>query len=1068
MFRKTKLSSAVVIALATTVSATMLTGLTGCKLTEGGTSITGGASSNVTNPKGTVTGNVQDTNGNAMAGVVVYLAGKNTKTDAGGNYRFTNIPVTNTTGTGSDTANGTLVVTIAPAAGYLGATVTVKPEAQINNNGDNGGGSINPVTTFIDGFIASAGTAVIPALTSTVTGVLRNADTDEPIVNTLVSLDMEGAGAAATGQESTHNVNTAIGYQTLAYTATTGADGSFTITNVPSDSNLIFEIEGHDAVSIAYNDDGVATHVNTSGEDITTNVGNVLATVQSAVDDAAPYVTSVTGVQDQTAATGQFNDDIDGTAGIVITFSEAMDGTQVDANSVVLYDTSNSAYIAVTSATMAADGLSMTITTAAAIPEGANFDVNFLRADFVDLAGNNIAAVAAANDVGYDSVVTSASNASDVYRLDLRIFKQINTNANAVTLAELDTDATGSDDDSAVQASNGAFADVRDAGDGFQQLNSADDDDTLLGSDAGERLDAYVTAIGGTGVDADVVRLDFTPDNASYYEVTIVDETGAANNAAVLTLDSNPDGVTLTDLGGNTFEISDMGGSTSTIEMVIEQVAPGHEVEITPFDDLNYAGASNVITLTDRVPPTAVLQNSYTATPTNNAQVVSVTFGNGGELSNIGSSIVGLPILNVTAQLLDNLEANGDSIIGDGVADDSLIAELMDNNTVDVGGTDLPFITPANAGPYDATAYAALNTARTIGFSMSEDVTLVAATTPAYSGTNASLSGYVENNDVTVNDAGAAVNVDLVNADVDGVFLLAADDSAIVDFAGTIQDAAGNVATDGSVVIRDAMPPMVTSAYYDGASMSITFNEPITDPSTWATTTMTVGGVTVNVNDPAQYTVTGNTLDITDPAAWGGNINRTGVFAAGIYTEAAYAAVVGVSSDAATLWGHGTLNIANAEDVNGNTWAADSAGVTMPTFAMTDASGDNTVASARAGYAIGSSLVTLTYTTDHPIDLTGWVETAPGSGVWDHPNSATVSTYYTLTNQDDAASSIQYTEVTQEVQVAIATTVALVATDDLGVTAAPLNVTSDYDSADTDQLNIDDAAGAAINNPNAL
>ncbi|MDH5710277.1 MAG: hypothetical protein OEZ15_01245 [Gammaproteobacteria bacterium] len=992
MLRKTKLSSAVVIALATTVSVTMLTGLTGCKLNEGGTSITGGQTSTINNPRGTVVGNVQDTNGNPIANADVYLAGQKVRTDMGGNYRFNSVPVTNTTGTGSDTSNGTLVVTVVPPAGYLGATVTVTPEAQMNNNGDNGGGSINPVSAFIDGFIASAGTAVVPGLTSTVTGVLRNSTSQEPIPNTLVSLDLVNVTGGANAQESASNGTTA-GYQTFAYTATTAADGSFTISNVPNDSQLRFEVEGHSFVSIAYNAAG--NNVETSGEDVSTNVGNLLVSVDTQDDTAAPYVVRVEGVQDQNAGTGQLNDDIDGTTGLVIHFSEAMDGAQVDANSVALYDTSNGAYIAVTSATMAADGRSMTITTATAIPAAANFDINFLRADFMDLAGNSIAAVAAANDVGFDSVITSAANATDTYRLNLRVFQQLNTNANAVTLAQLTTDATGSDDDAAVQASNAAFADVRDANDGFQQLNSSDDDDTLNGSDAGERLNALVVASGGTSLVADVARIDFTPDNASYYEVTIVDENGVANNAAVITLDSNPDGATLTDLGGNTFEISALNGSTATIEMVVAGVAVGDVVEITPFDDWGYAGASNTVTLTDQVPPTAVLQNSYNTAPGTGSQVVSVTFGNGGELSNIGSSIVGLPILNVTPQLLDNMETDGaggsQTVNVDGVADNNLIYELIANGVVDPA-TGLPYLAGValNAtDPYDATAYAAMNLARTMGFNMSEDVTVSADA--AFTGTNASLTNFVESNDVTVNDAGATVNVDLVLADVDDVFKLAADDNSVVDFAGVIADNSGNVAVDASVVINDLTPPMVVSAVYDGTSIVVTFNEPVN--MDLAVDTLTIGGMSFGLTN-ASFNATNTVLTILPeddtwvaPATAGNatgawidetglgnaalldgyaNLNRGAVFSLAQYPETAVAYTVqGISNTE----GHALLTYNSIEDAHGNTWVTNSAGVTYTGFAAIDATGAFEVVTGPAAPAAGATTASLTYTFTHPLDV---------------------------------------------------------------------------------------------------
>jgi len=1081
MFRKTKLSSAVAIALTAAVSATMLTGLTGCNLTDAGASLTSGSVNTITNPKGSVTGTVMDTNGNLLSGVSVAVAGKTTTTDVNGNYFFANVGVVNATGTDDSSSKQSLVVAITAPSGYLGATVTVEPEAQVD-------GTIadtvtqNGATLFIDGFIASAGTAVLPALTSTVTGTLRNNLTEQAIPNTVVTLDLETVGSQSgdNDQEADHDGVNAR-YQTFSYTATTGADGTFSIANVPSDSELRFAVEGHIANSLDYNTDG-AIVVETDDEDVTTVVGNLLATPYVQEDDRAPYVTSVDGVQNQQASPrGQFNDDVNSV--FVVNFSETM-AQILDTNSVYVYDTTNRVEIPVTVA-MAADGLSMTLTTATALAEGVEFDINMLKTDFQDEAGNiidNVVASAPIDDVGFDSDLTTTNSAADVYRLQLRIFAEINNSANSVALVQMPEDTSGSDDDSALQASNDSFTDVEDNEDnGFQQLDSSDDDDSFGGSDAEERKTDLVVALGGTGVDADVARFTFTPDNASRYEITVSNSDGTANNAAVMTIDSIPDGdVVLNDLGGNTFEIADLNGSIVPIELLVDQVEPGTTVTITPFDDFNYSGAPDTLTLADTVTPTAVLQNSYGANPSQNGATTSVTFGDGGELSNVGASVIGLPVWNVTAGLLDNLVADADADgnpdninQGDGAgnvqpSDNDLLFELMELNTVDntVGGSGVQYITPNANGPYDATAFAAMNTARTGGFSMSENVTLTG--TPTFSGTNAALSNYAENMDVTRNDDNGVVNVDLINADIDDVFLLAADTGALVDFgAGAVTDLAGNASVDATVVIRDDMPPMVESAVYDGRTVVVTFNEAVNIDL--ANDTINMGGVilgltnstmngtntvlTIVPEDDRAGQANGAWVDETVPANaldGFGNINRTTTFTLPQYPEVLTPAYVLQGSNLTE--GHAAMNTAFVEDVLGNDWLGENAGVTYPSFAAIDVTGDFEVATAPTPPAVGATTISLVYVFEHPLDVAtvfagcgGTISETSGSFTLD---AAAVTGCWTSTSGGETSTGANYNGANNTLTVNLSFT-AVASGNIINFTANGGNAVGEYDAADT-------------------
>jgi hypothetical protein len=364
MQQNKRLFTAILLALATT----LLIFMSGCS-DDKSTSTTGGSVTEISNPTGTVTGTVQDTNGNPLPDVTVYLAGQTATTDAGGIYTFRNVPVTDTVGADDHISPNVLSVTIVAPAGYLGATVTVYPQAQID--GTNAGDETeNGPTVFIDGYLASAGVTVLPALLTTVSGTLRDFVTGEAIAGMDVRLDLESVNGIAQQQVQDGILTT---YQTFAYTATSGASGNFTLVNVPNDAELRFMVAGYSVNSVGANAGGTGDDVSTIDETLV-SVGNLLVSMIYADDTENPFVASVVGIVDPTAGTGMFNDDIDGTTGIVINFSETLATAEIDANSVIIWDDMNGYQTAATVA-VAADGRSITVTTPSAIPAGALVEV---------------------------------------------------------------------------------------------------------------------------------------------------------------------------------------------------------------------------------------------------------------------------------------------------------------------------------------------------------------------------------------------------------------------------------------------------------------------------------------------------------------------------------------------------------------------------------------------------------------------------------------------------------------------------------------------------------------------
>ncbi len=817
MFKKNTLATAVRVALMLS-AATLMHGCVGDgDETTNNTSKVGGTFSVVNAPKGTVMGVVQDTNGNPIVGATVYLGAKKQTTNAGGQYQFNDVAVVSTTSL-DGVATQAIQISIIPPAGYLGATVTVTPQAQIDgmsDDADGGDATANQVTTFISGYTASAGTAVLPKLDATVQGTLRNNDTGEIIASHDVALDMVSVNSVAQEQQQ-NGVTTS--YATIPYVTQSGADGNFTLTGVPNDSDLRFVVGGYSVVTVDANSSLSGVGVSTDDEVDEIVVGNVRASLITALDDIDPYVINVGHI----AANNMLERDIDGTTGVTVYFSEVMADSADGSYEVVVYDDTNKKYVLVSNVTMAADHKSLTFTTSAPFESGAVLKVSIARGDLKDIAANNIDIGGSHPDkFGYDSVVASAIGTSYL-RLELQAWGDTNINAPAVdTAAQQAVDTFGIDDVPEIQALNPAFNDVWDNDSSLvtiQQLNSADDDDGDLFSDAGTRLSALMTALnGGTTIDvqADNAQVTFTSTGATYYTF-VGTRLNAPISLGVAILTPNMIDSGAVDADGNIKYVVTEEGQ---VAMVLTGVNPGDVMTITPYDDFDNAGTPFDVAFVDNVEPTTVLQNSYGLGSNSGADI---DYGDGGELSHLASQQDGTPYLNVTMGLLDNIN-EGATDLG---APNDLNDELTKYNSADATTT-LPYLDIDNL--YDARAYTSFssgtNLSRTIGVAFSEDIVLTG--TPTFNGTT-QLSNYAAHNDVNKNDASGITNADLVDVDVANVIALATTDhDKVINFSNVVADSAGNPGTVAKVQVRDVMPPMLVSAVYGGKQVTLTFNEDI-------------------------------------------------------------------------------------------------------------------------------------------------------------------------------------------------------------------------------------------------
>ena len=888
-YKKAKLATAIALVSSTTL-------LTGCLVdgnkansvtTSTTTSAIGSNGVATTAPKGSVQGIVQDTNGNPIAGATVHIGNRTTTTSAGGTYQLDNVAVS-----GIEIANdddyfgGSIRIVIVPPAGYLGAVVDVDSSALIDHGRSDQGtteetGTAN-TNRFVDGFTAVASDAVLPAIGdngSTVTGVLRDNVTNEAIANQTLNLELKDVN----GGNHTTGSN-ALSYTTLSYQVTTDATGNFTITGAPNDSDLTFVVGGYTVNSVdanAYNGTGVST----DDEIETIHVGNVFVTEIPNEDNARPFIVAIEEAATN-GARAKLNDDV--TNVLTVHFSETIQTSMIDSNSVVVRDITSGQYLNVTAAP-AADGRSMTLTntdgsgTNVDFVAGNEIDIYLLKVDFRDGANNlldednNVAS----NDISYD--FDNVNGNADFVKLQVEVFRNLLQDAAVVTgLAQLTADDSPERLAGDAEGFSNAFADVdmQQAVNGTQQLNSADNDSGAT-NDSQERLSDLVLALQvagvigdsgaielnpdgtpvtsslglNTGVETDIARIKFTPSNASAYRYWIMRNGVVVNTNPVIDTVSSPDAENVTTASDFTTPavvatgyglIEPKTGSSfadftsSDVAFLLDGVQPGDIFYIQSMDEFGNEGSTAQVTLADNVPVTTGLQDAYGELDLRSSTTVfGQQYGNGAELANPDFQVlVGVPLLNVNSGML----ADQNNLV-DAAPD---LSNLYDQNFADAGNNNQAYIAAANL-IYDKTAYAAWSAdmSRTIAVSFTEDLAwtvpsasdatkpAAAANAPTFSTGTANLTDWTIMNDVTVASDNDVVNADLIAVDVDNIFALANTDgqaAKVIDFTNQIEDSVGNVAvtaTNAKVVVNDAMPPMVTEAVYNGSNLTITFNEDV-------------------------------------------------------------------------------------------------------------------------------------------------------------------------------------------------------------------------------------------------
>lgn len=281
---------------------------------------------------------------------------------------------------------------------------------------------------------------------------------------------------------------------------------------------------------------------------------------------------------------------------ITVVFSETMDASKFDDNSLRVRDVDAGEYLEHT-ASLSGNTLTITISeTKDGNPQdgllaraGNDIDVLLLKDDLRDTgspaSGLGIIDGAGASAIKYDYAHGISAGGSYV-RLELRAFAETNLDAEQVTLdasSQQSEDVRGVNDLDALQASNSAFLDIDDLTVGIQQLNAADDDDGSVTPDAQERMQALAGALAGTigslestAVNANTTGIEFAATNASKYELDVISgSTGLSifEDLARVELDGGT-------LVGQEFTADVAVGGN--LYLVIQGVEPGDIVQVTP------------------------------------------------------------------------------------------------------------------------------------------------------------------------------------------------------------------------------------------------------------------------------------------------------------------------------------------------------------------------------------------------------------------------------------------------------------------------------------------------------
>ena len=389
----------------------------------------GGDSSNSvpTSVTGSVNGTVTDSDSNPIVGATVSYSGASnvsTTTGANGSFSLDGVVVSGLSVAGGNSI--TLVIdtstTASTAVKYMNATIQVSPKAQVLPG--------NP-PTFLSKFTVEAGTIQIPAMATTITGVLRDSASGSGISGNALGLTYEGS-------ELSYTIATGVTVNLQPPgipSVTTGSDGSFSIPQVYNDSCVRLTSADYQLISASGSiancspppsaDSSALTFSTTSAVKDTGGVNgsialnNVTAQAFAQGDTTPPYVTKVEGAFDSTSNPEPLESSVTGVCPggeIVVDFSEPMEADLDTSNVRVL--SGSSTPLTLQSVTLGNNDTQLSICTGSALAVGSAFFVQIQREALKDQSSNQNGIVDNPG-IAYDSFATTTSGAQ-VLNLNLK------------------------------------------------------------------------------------------------------------------------------------------------------------------------------------------------------------------------------------------------------------------------------------------------------------------------------------------------------------------------------------------------------------------------------------------------------------------------------------------------------------------------------------------------------------------------------------------------------------------------------------------------------------------------
>ncbi|MFT7681698.1 MAG: hypothetical protein ACI935_001166 [Moritella dasanensis] len=794
---------------------------------------------------GNVQGVVLDSNGNPLADANVSIGTQTTTTDTLGYYAFADVAAVNVAlNTDSSVLTAVPLVISVSANGHLSGRTQASPTAI----------SDTQQYIYIDGFTAQAANLYLPELTASVKATLRSEITGEAIANQKVTLEF-----VKVNEGLADNNNSGGGeFEDIAstyYEVTTDANGAFVANHLPANSrfNVLvegFRIENQYVLDEVYDNENV--DLTTAKEAIVSNWGEIFVIEEIVADVIDPFVREIEGA----SFAGRLEKGKDGTSatgGLVFNFSEAVDvlhktsTTSLEVNTIKVVFHNQGDLEGTTKYVTALNNInsngsinSIQLNLAEAIAPGQQVDVYFERADFVD-AGENELDLEDYNEVS-DTYKTAGQFANNYIQYTLFGYEGSGKLDGASTITQLTDD---SQEFLALSQHNAALVDVINATGAIEQLNDTSSSTDVLLLELANQLatKAGIAAPTTLVTSTAKVKIDF-PENTTNAVIGVVDENGLAVNNVIITPD-----LTAQNHGVN-FD--------DTTVFYIENTAPGHHVTVVATDAFEVVGPIETQQLVDVVAPTTVIQNSYLVEGDKVTGVASegIEIDGGQNVTSGVAGSLGYPYLTLAPGILD-------------------LDSLVDNDNTDTNsaGADI-----YNADQFNSWQANDIVTAVAFSENVSWKLSSAPVQTQVVSSSDISeslLSSFDIVNDVTANGGDVVSNSaanDFVTFKVDNIFTLANDyDGKELSFNDLIIDSKGVDASAAKVVIRDALPPMISAATLtqrsDKQYLKISFNESIADKEDYTRSeeplTLTIAnGATVYVIDASDVDFSTSSIEI--------------------------------------------------------------------------------------------------------------------------------------------------------------------------------------------------------------